>query len=250
MSSSPFLPLPTGLEIVSVETVDDLLKVQVASTNKRAFCPLCHCPTERRHSHSTRVVADRPCADFRVQLILHVRKFFCETVDWTRQIFTERLPAFVQPWARMTVRLRQALEAVGIATCGEVGTRLAERLALPTSPTTLLRRLMALPTEKVGSVKQLGVDDFAFRRGRTYGTVLVDFVHHQVLDLLPDRRAETAKVWMQAHPEIELVTRDRGEDDASAARQGAPQAAQSADRFHVVVRRIGAYSIPFGERRG
>jgi transposase len=234
MSSSPFLPLPTGLEIVSVETVDDLLKVQVASTKKRAFCPLCHCPTERRHSQYTRVIADLPCADFRVQLILHVRKFFCDTVDCTRKIFTERLPAFVEPWARMTVRLRQALEAVGIATCGEVGTRLAERLALPTSPTTLLRRIMALPTEKVGSVKQLGVDDFALRRGRNYGTVLVDLVRHQVIDLLPDRRAETAKVWMQAHPEIDLVTRDRGEDYASAASQGAPQAAQSADRFHLV----------------
>jgi hypothetical protein len=110
------------------------------------------------------VVADLPCADFRVQLILHVRKFFCDTVDCTRKIFTERLPAFVEPWARMTVRLRRALEAVGIATCGEVGTRLAERLALPTSPTTLLRRIMALPTEKVGSVKQVGVDDFGATR--------------------------------------------------------------------------------------
>ena len=234
MSSSPFLPLPTGLEIVSIETVDDLLKVQVASTKERAFCPLCFCPSERCHSHYTRVVADLPCAGFRAQLILHVRKFFCDTVDCSRKIFTERLPAFVEPWARMTVRLRQALEALGTATCGEVGARLSERLALPISPTTLLRRVMALPTDAVGSVRHLGVDDFAFRRGRTYGTVLVDLVRHRVIDLLPDRRTETAKVWMQAHPEIDVVSRDRGGDYASAASQGAPQAAQSADRFHLV----------------
>src|SRR5947199_73620 len=93
---------------------------------------------------------------------------------------------------------------------------------------------MALPTEKVGLVKQLGVDDFAFRRGRNYGTVLVDLVRHRVIDLLPDRKAETAKAWMQAHPEIDLVSRDRGGDYASAASQGAPQATQSADRFHLV----------------
>src|SRR5438128_6507554 len=226
MSSSPFLPLPTGLEIVSIETVDDLLKVQVASTKERAFCPLCFCPSERRHSHYTRVVADLPCAGFRVQLILHVRKFFCDAVDCARKIFTERLPAFIEPWARVTVRLRQALEAVGTATCGEVGTRLAERLALPTSPTTLLRRIMALPTDAVGSVRHVGVDDFAFRRGRNYGTVLVDLVRHRVIDLLPDRKEETDKVWIQAHHEIDVVCRGRGGDYASAASQGAPHAAQ------------------------
>jgi len=93
---------------------------------------------------------------------------------------------------------------------------------------------MALPTDAVGSVRYVGVDDFAFRRGRNYGTVLVDLVRHRVIDLLPDRRAETAKVWMQAHPEIDVVSRDRGGDYASAASQGAPQAAQSADRFHLV----------------
>ncbi len=188
MSSSPFLPLPAGLEIVSIETVDDLLKVQVACTKEHVSCPLCRCPAERRHSQYTRVVADLPCTGLRVQLILHVRKFFCETSSCPRKIFTERLLAFVQPWARVTVRLRQGLEAVGIATCGEVGTRLAERLALPTSPTTLLRRTMALPTEKAGSVSQLAIDDFAFRRGRTYGTVLVDVVRHRVIDLFAVKR--------------------------------------------------------------
>src|SRR5436853_2654974 len=152
MSSSPFVPLPTGLEIVSVETVDDLLKVQVVSTKERTFCPLCFCPAERRHSQYTRVMADLPCTGFRVQLLLHVRKFFCDNADCSRKIFTERIPAFVEPWARMTARLRQALEALGTATCGEVGARLSQRLALPTSPTTLLRRIMALPTEAVGSV--------------------------------------------------------------------------------------------------
>ncbi len=234
MSSSPLLPLPAGLEIATIETVDDLLVVHVVSTKVRTYCPLCFCLANRRHSRYTRVVADLPCAGFRVQLRLHMRKFFCDNADCSRKIFTERVPAFVEPWAQSTVRLRQALQALGTATCGEMGTRLAAHLGIQTSPTTILRRIMALSSAPVEAVSHLGIDDFALRRRRNYGTVLVDLQRHQVIDLLPDRKAETAKAWIRAHPEIKLVSRDRAGDYATAARQGAPQAVQTADRFHLV----------------
>jgi len=213
---------------------DDLLVVQVVSTKAGSCCPLCFCPATRCHSHYARVVADLPCAGFRVQLILHVRRFFCDHTDCIRKIFTERLPAFVLPWARLTVRLCEALQSVGEASCGELGTRLAERLAIQTSPTTILRRIMVLPTAAVERVSELGIDDFSFRRGRKFGTILVDMQSHQTIDLLPDRKKETAAAWMKAHPEITLVSRDRGGDYASAAASGAPQAIQCADRFHVL----------------
>ena len=234
MFSSPFLPLPAGLEIATTTMRDDLLVVQVVSTKVRSCCPLCFCPAERRHSQYTRMVADLPCVGLRIQLILHVRRFFCDTADCIRKIFTERLPAFVLPWARLTVRLCEALQSLGLATCGELGTRLAARLAMQTSPTTILRRLMMLPLDPVTSVVHVGIDDFALRRGRNYGTVLVDLQRHQVIDLLPDRKAETAKVWLQKHQEIQVVSRDRAGDYATAARQGAPQAIEAADRFHLV----------------
>jgi transposase len=212
---------------------DDLVVVQVVSTKARSCCPLCFCPAERRHSQYTRMVADLPCAGFRIQLILHVRRFFCNTANCTRKIFTERLPAFVLPWARLTVRLCEALQSLGLATCGELGTRLAARLAMQTSPTTILRCLMKLPLDPVKPVIQLGIDDFAFRRGRTFGTVLVNLQEHRVIDLLPDRQVETAKAWIKSHSEIRYVSRDRGSEYASAATQGAPQAVQVADRFHI-----------------
>ena len=234
MFSSPFLPLPAGLKIATTSMHDDLLVVQVVSTKAGSCCPLCFCPATRCHSHYARVVADLPCAGFRVQLILHVRRFFCDHTDCIRKIFTERLPAFVLPWARLTVRLCEALQSVGLATCGELGTRLAERLAIQTSPTTILRRIMVLPTAAVERVSELGIEDFSFRRGRNFGTILVDMQSHQTIDLLPDRKKETAAAWMSAHPEIDLVSRDRGGDYASAAASGAPQAIQCADRFHVL----------------
>jgi len=221
------------LEIRTTTTVDDLLRVEVASTRSSSSSPLCLHPAMRIHSRYRRVVADVPCAGLQVQLVLQVRKFFCDTVDCSRKIFTERLPLFVQPWARMTTRLSQMLQALGLATSGELGTRLAGHLGMYTSPTTLLRRVMALPTAPPGPVSTLGIDDWSFRRGRTFGTILVDLVAHQVIELLADRKTETAAAWMHSHDGIEIVSRDRGEDYAAAARLGAPQARQVADRFHL-----------------
>ena len=185
------------------------------------------------HSRYSRVVKDLPCAGQQVQLLLHVRKFFCDTADCVRKIFAERLPELVAPWAQMTTRLCQAIQAIGLATCGRLGARLASRLGILTSWMTIVRRVMALPTKPVEQVQCLGVDDFSFLRGRTFGTVLVDLETHQVIDLLPDRQTETATTWMAAHPEITHVSRDGGSEYASAASAGAPQAIQVADRFHV-----------------
>ncbi len=213
--------------------VGNVLTIHVTATAQSRPCPLCTQQATHVRSYYTRLVADVPCAGRQVQLILHVRKFRCDSVSCPRKIFAERLGLFVEAWARKTTRLRQAIEAIGLATCGEGGARLADRLAIATSPTTILRCVMALPLPPVETVTHLGIDDFALRRGRTYGTVLVDLRRHRVIDLLADRKAETAKAWMQTRPEIELVSRDRGGDYATAARQGAPQAVQTADRFHL-----------------
>jgi len=169
-----------------------------------------------------------------VCLILQVRKFFCDEPTCVRKIFAERLAPFIQPWARVTTRFFQAVEHIGLATSGMLGARLGHRLGMQTSWMTVLRRMTALATPPVERVSQLGIDDFSFRRGRAFGTILVDLQSHQVIDVLPDRKTETAAAWMAAHPEIALVSRDRGGDYASAAMAGAPQARQCADRFHVL----------------
>jgi transposase len=233
IEASSLFSLPDGLELTSMVVVGNVLTIHVMATAKSRPCPLCTQQATHIRSYYTRLVADVPCAGRQVQLILHVRKFRCDTASCPRKIFTERLGSFVEAWARKTTRLRQAIEAIGLATCGEGGARLADRLAMTTSPSTVLRCIMALPLPAIESVSHLGIDDFALRRGRTYGTVLVDLTHHQVIDLLPDRKAETAQAWIETHPEIELISRDRGGDYAAAARLGAPQATQTADRFHL-----------------
>ena len=233
MDVKPVLALPDGLEVIEIEVIGEVFTVTAASIQSHSACPLCGMLASRVHSHYTRRLGDVPTGGRAVCLLIAVRKFFCDTPSCSRKIFTERLPSLVEPWARTTRRLSELVTAIGLATGGMLGARLCSRLGIQISWMTMLRRIMALPTPDVKQIVELGIDDFAFRRGRKFGTILVDMQSRQVIEVLPDRTAETVASWLKAHPEITLVSRDRGTDYAQAAREGAPQAVQLADRFHL-----------------
>src|SRR5438477_9385256 len=234
MERTPLLPLPEGMLIDQIQDAETRVIITVIATYPTSCCPLCLEPSSSMHSSYRRTLADVPCGGRQVQLLLTVRKFFCYNPLCERKVFTERLPTFVKPWARMTMRLWQSLQSVGLATCGKGGARLAARLGMQTTRQTILRRIMDLPDGSAGSVVYVGIDDFAFRRGYRFGTILVNLESHRVVDLLPDRRAETAARWIRQQPDLAVISRDRGGEYASAAREGAPQAIQCADRFHIV----------------
>ncbi len=200
----------------SIEKTATELVVSVVSTHPTSCCPLCSWPSSSVHSSYQRSVRDVPCGGQNVRLALTARKFFCRNDDCHRKIFTERFPTFVEPWAKMTVRLCEEIQAIGLSTSGCLGTRLAARLGISTSWMTVLRRMMDLPTAAAGSVVALGIDDFSFRRGRKFGTILVDLDLHQVIDVLAERSSQTSADWMRAHPEIAYVSRDRGKDYATS----------------------------------
>lgn len=228
------LGLPGELEVVDGEVTEQTITIVAVSTQTAPSCPLCGTSASRIHSSYSRHLMDVPCAQKCVRLILQVRKFFCDVRTCARKIFTERLSPFIRPWARVTTRLFQEVENSGLATSGMLGTRLGDRLGIRTSWMTVIRRMMAQPALPVEQVVQLGIDDFSFRRGRKFGTILVDLQSHEIIDLLPDRKAKTASTWMSTHPEIDLVSRDRGKEYASATASGAPQATQCLDRFHLL----------------
>jgi len=163
-----------------------------------------------------------------------VRKFFCDQPTCPCQIFTERLSTVAAPWARRTLRLAERLRACGLALGGEMGARLGHRLGLRTSPATLLRLVQGAPMPPAAAPQVLGVDEWAWRRGQRYGTILVNLEEHQVLDLLPERSADLVAHWLLQHPTVTVVCRDRSALYAEGIRRGAPHAVQVVDRFHLV----------------
>src|SRR6266700_5407220 len=225
---------PAGITIDSIDPSANELVMRVACDFPSMPCPECQQPSARIHSRYQRFVADLPCAGRHVLLMLTVRKFVCSSPSCPRKIFTERLPGLVASYGRMTRRLIALVQALGLGAGGQMGTRQADRTGIATTPSTLLRHLMQLPAPVTRAVRVLGVDDFAWKKRFTYGTIVVDLERRQIIDVLPDRESATVETRLKEHPEVDIVSRDRGKEFAKAATLGAPQARQVVDRFHMV----------------
>lgn len=229
-----FVALPNCI-IEQLKSKHQTRIIQARGGGTSASCPSCRQPSERVHSFYTRAPADLPLGGQPVQLQLSVKRFYCLNSSCERRTFTELLPDLLAFRARSTQRLLEAQRSVGVALGGEAGARLLARLAMPTGSDTLLRLVRKAQVETIATPRVLGVDDWAFRKGRTYGTILVDLEKHQVVDLLPDRTSETLSTWLREHPGVEILTRDRSTEYAKAASEGAPQAEQVADRWHLLL---------------
>jgi transposase len=232
----PFADLvaTTGLRLDDLVLTPNTAVALIVSTALTAACPRCGTPSYSVHSRYRRTVADLPSQDRSVALRLVVRKFRCADAACPQRIFCERLPGPIAAHARSTARLTDAHRAIGFALGGEAGARLADHLDMPTSPDTLLRRVKGAPDEPAPPPRYVGVDDWAVRKGQRYGTILIDLERGRVIDILPGRDGSALAAWLKGHPGVKVITRDRWSAYAQAALDGAPQALQVADRWHLL----------------
>ena len=198
MSPVVFLPDPSSLELQRVSLEGNRVTVFVRVKTGDPPCPQCNRRASRVHSRYSRTLADLPWQGRTARLVVEVRRFFCGTTECPRKTFAERLPKVAAPYARITTRLNEIHRLVGHALGGEAGARLALPLGMPISPDTLLRRVKSSPRPPSSSVRVLGVDDWAWKKGQRYGTILCDLEQGRVVDLLSDRSVETVAPWLHA----------------------------------------------------
>jgi transposase len=231
--SRTVLPAPKLLDLIGIRAEANIILFAKTSAST-ARCPVCGKQSGRVHSRSTRTLADLPWQGVPVTVHLHVRRFFCDEAACERAIFAERVPGVAARYARRTERLDDWLTHVSFALGGEAGARLLKDLGVLVSGDTLLHHIRSLHLQDHKTPRILSVDDFAFRRGTRFGTVLVDLERHTLVDVLPDRSADAFADWLGEHSGVEVVSRDRGGEYVEAARRAVPHAVQVADRFHLL----------------
>ena len=217
-----------------VEQRPNHLTVEVYVDGEVGRCPKCGQTSRSVHSRYHRHPADLPISTSRTTLNIEVRRFYCSNPCCPRRTFAEPASELVAPSARRTRRLAETQGRVGIVCGGAPGARLLTDLYMPASRATVLRLVRAMPMPDAPAPTHVGVDDWAMRKGCSYGTIVVDLDRHRVVDLLPDRTAATLAGWLSQRPDIRVVARDRSTEYARGAGLGAPQAAQVADRWHLL----------------
>lgn len=236
-----FPDLP-DIQVEEVEVAEEI-RLSLRTTSPTASCPSCGTASSRIQSRYTRTLRDLPSVGRPIRLIMHVRRFFCKKSTCAQKIFGERLPDLCRPHAQRTKRLQKALCELGLKVGGQAGADVGSGLGLSGSRDTILRLVHQSERPAEHSPRVIGLDDWAWKRGLRYGTLICDLERGLPIDLLASRDAATVSAWLEKHPTIHTISRDGSLEYAKAIRKGAPQAREVSDRWHLVKNLAGCVSV-------
>jgi len=226
-----------GMPVLIVNNIDyscSIVKIYASIKAKRSKCPKCEKYSNKVHDRYTRTISDLPVFQNKTSIILKTRKFKCQNPQCDRKVFSEQTP-YILRYSRRTKKVSKILDSLSIELTGKLGSLLSEQLLISVSSSTITRIVHRQQLPAIIQPKVLGVDDFAYRKGISYGTILIDMETSKPIDILPSREGKELKKWLSKYPDVKIVTRDRASSYSSAINEVCPDAEQVADRFHLLM---------------
>lgn len=223
------------LDAVQVERVwvaGGVVRIAACTCELMVACPDCGRGSARVHSRYRRTLADVAMGGRPVLIWLSVRRLFCDNPGCGRRTFAEQVEGLTVRYQRRSPLLQHLVEMAGVLLAGRGGARLLQILKVPLSRTSVLFHVMRLPIPPAAAPRVLGVDDFALYAD-VYGTLLVDADTRLPIELWAGRDAEQLAAWLRTHPGVEVVCRDGSLVYRQGITDGAPDAVQVSDRFHL-----------------
>lgn len=226
---------PDELEIVSVEEKTSEIHISMHSRSRFYHCPKCGMESNQLHATHHRTVQDLPILGKRVILDINIHEFLCTNSACNCGAISETFNGFLNYYSRMTERLVDFVTVLALETSCESSARIMQAMNIKISGDTVIRTLIKrYSKQEVPDCScTIGVDDFAFKKRHTYGTVIVDAATHQPVAVLEGRDGTALKEWLKENKHVTTVTRDRASVYAKAVEEILPDCMQIADRFHL-----------------
>jgi transposase len=235
MKQGTLIPNTAEVKLVCLRQIAGAIQMELRACRAFSECPGCGGVSTQVHSRYWRTIADLPWQGLPVHILLQTRKFRCGKEHCSRRIYTEPLPGTVARYARRTCRSIDGLNWLTLALGGRSGSRVAGKLGLLASRSTLLRQLdKNISSPEIPAPRVVGIDEWAWKKGHRYGTMICDLEEGRVIDLLPTRDSDAVAGWLRQHPSVQIVSRDRAGGFGAAIAKGAPAAVQVADRWHLL----------------
>lgn len=224
-----------SLKIMDVSQKPDTVLIRLKSVTHSCKCPKCGMQTRKYHGMYERTVQDLPILGKGVMLQVHAHEYRCMNEDCDAVTIAEDFDGFLSSYSRMTERCADFVCALAVETSCEGCSRICRSMGIRISGDTVIRLLLkryhTLEGVEAGDV--IGVDDFAYKKRNTYGTVIVDEKTHSPITILDGRDGESLRAWLQNNKHVKVVTRDRASAYAKVIAEELPDAMQIADRFHL-----------------
>lgn len=230
---SPFY-IEARLEVRDLLVKDDSIHLFVRCSHPDGICPYCGSVSSKIHSKYYRTIVDLPILGRGVTIHMESRKFFCANETCNKKTFAEQPGNEVFRYRRRTRRCEILVARHGLCCSSGKAKALINAQGIPLCNTTVLRDIHRMQVDKYSSVQNIGIDDWAFRKGITYGSIIVNLDTGLVVDLLGDRNQNSFETWLENHPKITLVSRDRSTEYSAAIASSGMRITEVADRFHLV----------------